>query len=1146
MGQHVGREGVGARRVAALGALLLTVALGAPAKAADAPRWEARTAGLSVRGVTGLRVAPKSDVWYASAFGNKTTRMGLVEIRDKGKTWKPLRQGLDELASDRDAFEIALDPKDEKTLYVVSRGKLFRSTNAGASFENVGAGTITFSLDRSQSRSWLAGVAVDPSNSKRLLAGTITRGYYGGLFESKDGAKSWTQIAGTGDGKYLLDSGLGHDAWPISLDKSDKFVLVGGMTGSAWLSEDRGLRFRPTQPGGPGVHRAYAMTPMASGEVFLAESRGLWRSRDRGATWGKEALLTGRCLSVDVDAGNRKQVYAVMEGQGLFRTENLTKWEGPLHADLDPHGVVVHPHAKNTVFLLSRTTGLWISTDKATTFTSLSEKLPEAVPAITHAAAHPADGRQMMASTDTGWIFASQDGGQTWTRPGNLGSPPTALVGVTGAPGTWLAAGHGVWMSTDLGTKWVQTLEPTDVEDHVRQLVRGADGTWYALWERACELSVSKDGGKTWDAKRIEIDRSVSQRTAWATGLAVDRKDPKHLLVSLRTLGETWSKDEKDGGPYESRDGGATWTLLDAGLKDAKGVYREGWNRGAGVAIEGAALVYLVDGVGVMRAEAGADGKPGAWTEVALTGVPGQPQVNAFVASPTTGDGAELVAQLQNLTTGTRALVRSTDAGATWTTLPDPGTSLVSLAVDPTMPGRYLTGDANGDRGVLVFETPGAAPPAPAVPVPAPPPVAPTPPPPAVRDRPVAGLFAYTACADKALRAVDLHHGTVAPVTGAHDGPVLSVALAPDESRLFTGAADKSVRAFKGDDLAPLGRYEGHGGGVTALAVAADGKTVYAGDDDWKVLVWDAAAGKATAKWEGHTAGVTALAVTADGSRVVSASRDHSVRVWDAAAGKELRNLPGNPGEVLALALTAKGDLVYAGGRDATVRAFDVATGEAKGTIATKHGAVTALALSPDGTTLFVAGDGKLLEAFTTADGKLAATYELPGEAGLASIAVSRDGRWVVGGGADGVVRLWQVGKPAPAWTSGKEHGGAVFGIVLSNDVGEPVPGAATPPAPTEPAMGEAPPAMGDAPPAMADTPPAMDETPPGMGDTPAPAMGDAPAPAPAMGDAPAPAPAMGDAPAPAPAPAMEDAPPPAMGDAPAMGEAPAPPAMGG
>ena len=1104
MGQHAGRAGVRTRRGVgglALGAVAaLTVLLQAPARAADAPRWESRTAGLSVRGVTGLHIAPKSDVWYASAFGNDATRMGLVEVRDKGKTWRTVRQGLDEPAGPRDAYEITLDPKDEKTLYVVARGKVFRSTNAAASFENVGAGLVTFSIDRSQSRSWVVGIAIDPTNSKRLLAGTITRGYYGGLFESKDGAKSWTQIAGTGDGKYLLDSGLGQDAWPISLDRSDKYVLVGGMTGSAWQSEDRGLRFRPTQPGGPGVHRAYDMTPISNGEVFLAESRGLWRSRDRGVTWGKEALLEGRCLSVSVDAGNRKQVYAVMEGQGLFRTENLTKWEGPLHADLDPHGVVVHPHAKNTVLLTSRTTGLWLSTDRGTTFQSLSDKLPDAVPAITHVAAHPADGRQMLAATDTGWMFASQDGGATWTRPGNVGAPVTSLTGVPNASGTWLAAGHGVWLSTDLGAKWVRTLTSADVEDRVVDLVRLEDGTWYALWERACALSVSKDGGKTWDPKPVAIERAVAQRTAWATDLAVDRKDPKHLLVSLRSVASAWSKDEKDGGPYASSDGGATWTLLDAGLRDGKGVPREGWNRGAAVAIDGTTLVYLVDGIGVLRAETGADGKVGPWTDVALTGVPSQPHVTAFLQAPTADGGLELVAQLQNLTTGTRALVRSADAGGTWTTLPDPGSSVESLAVDPTMPGRYFAGDAVGDRGVLIFETPGAVPPAPRVPVP-PSPVPPTAPA-VVLERPVAGLFAYTACADKTLRAIDLHQGVVAPVTGAHDGAVLAVAMAGDESRLYTGAADKVVRAFKGDDLTVLGKFEGHGGGVSALAVAPDDKSVYAGDDDWKIRVWDVAAGKATATWEGHTAGVTALVVSPDGTWLYSASRDRTVRIWDVAKHKELITIPGHPGEVLALALSPKGDVLYTGGRDANVRAFDASTGAAKGTWATKHAAVTALALSPDGATLYVGGDAKSVEALATADGKAGPSYELAGEQGLSSIAVTRDGRWIVGGSGDGVVRLWRQGRPAAVWTSGKEHGGAVYGIVLSHDVGEPVPGAPTPsapvPAPVEPAMGEAPlpadPAMGEAPvvpPAMGETPPAaMGETPPAMGDAPAPAMG--------------------------------------------------------
>ena len=70
--------------------------------------------------------------------------------------------------------------------------------------------------------------------------------------------------------------------------------------------------------------------------------------------------------------------------------------------ELDPHEVYVHPSAKNTVFLASLTTGLWVSTDKGETFAPVAGNLPDAVPAITHAAVHPADPTHMMAVTDTG------------------------------------------------------------------------------------------------------------------------------------------------------------------------------------------------------------------------------------------------------------------------------------------------------------------------------------------------------------------------------------------------------------------------------------------------------------------------------------------------------------------------------------------------------------------------------------------------------------------------------------------------------------------------------------------------------------------------------------------------------------------------
>jgi photosystem II stability/assembly factor-like uncharacterized protein len=251
-----------------------------------------------------------------------------------------------------------------------------------------------------------------------------------------------------------------------------------------------------------------------------------------------------------------------------------------------------------------------MSTDRGETFQSLSEKLPDAVPGITHVAAHPTDSRQMLAVTDTGYVFASQDGGATWTRPGKLDGPVTRVMGVPGVAGAWVAAGSSVHLSLDLGATWAPTLTSPSVEDRVVDLLSLADGTWYALWEREGRIAVSRDGAKTWDA--TAFDRPTSSRNAWATALAVDPRDAKHLLVAFRSTAETWTKEDRDGGPFESKDGGATWSLVDAGFRNDKGVWRDGWNRGVAVGIDAAGgLLYVAEGVGTFRmAPPSADGKP--------------------------------------------------------------------------------------------------------------------------------------------------------------------------------------------------------------------------------------------------------------------------------------------------------------------------------------------------------------------------------------------------------------------------------------------------------------------------------------------------------------------------------------------------------
>ena len=456
---------------------------------------------------------------------------------------------------------------------------------------------------------------------------------------------------------------------------------------------------------------------------------------------------------------------------------------------------------------------------------------------------------------------------------------------------------------------------------------------------------------------------------------------------------------------------------------------REGWNHGVAAGFDDSGvMLYAADGVGLFRWDpAGVDGKPPAWAEVGLTNAPAQPTFNAFLVAPASGEGAtgsEIVMQLEGLTI--RALLRSTDGGKTFAAMADPGTRLVSLSVDPTFPGRYLAGDAAGDRGVLVYAVPGAVPPTPAPD--ARPRAAPVPAPTAPTEKPVKGLLAFTGGADKTVRAWGLDDGHVQVIAPPYQDAVLCAVLSQDGTRLFTGSADKRVRISDGRTGEKRQELEGATGAVGALAVTADGTKLYAGDEAFAVHVFDLATGKAVGKLEGHTGGVTALALSADGSRLYSASRDKTVRIWDTATAKSLVTIPGHPAEVLALALSPDGARLFTGGRDADVRVFDAKSGAAQGAWPTKSHAVTGLALSPDGTSLYVAGDAKGVEALGTADGKATATFvaEVP----AVSVALSADGLWICAGGEDGALRLWHKGHPeAAAWASAKDHGGPIHAL---------------------------------------------------------------------------------------------------------------------
>ncbi len=222
---------------------------------------------------------------------------------------------------------------------------------------------------------------------------------------------------------------------------------------------------------------------------------------------------------------------------------------------------------------------------------------------------------------------------------------------------------------------------------------------------------------------------------------------------------------------------------------------------------------------------------------------------------------------------------------------------------------------------------------------------------------------------------------------GGHGDWVNWVLWLPN-NQLITAAGDGSLRRWNPAGGDPL-LLRGHIGTIWDVALAPDGHTLASAGKDRTLRLWDLERGAALATLRGHTGQVKGVAFTPAGEPV-SVDLDGELRVWDHGGGH--REWPAHDGLVSAVA-SAHGRIVSAG-RDGRVRAWDGAT---PGALLHQHAAwVVSLALSQDGRVLASADNTGVL-LVSTAPG--AAPRELHPGGIPAPLALSSDGRWLVGGG---------------------------------------------------------------------------------------------------------------------------------------------------
>ena len=250
---------------------------------------------------------------------------------------------------------------------------------------------------------------------------------------------------------------------------------------------------------------------------------------------------------------------------------------------------------------------------------------------------------------------------------------------------------------------------------------------------------------------------------------------------------------------------------------------------------------------------------------------------------------------------------------------------------------------------------------------------------------------------------------------GAKDN-LWTSSFSPDGTLFAAAGADKTIRIYETASGTLKKELTGHKLAIPAIAFLGNGTIASAGGDK-VVKIWDIATGQSKDA-TGHTLAVLSIAADPTGKVLISGAADKTVRGWNPVDGKELWKVDVRSA-VCAIAINKDGNRVSVGTADGKLRIFDrTETGLKLFGETTAHGAgVSSTMFQPGGDRIVTAGGDGLAKLWTIADGgtpTVAVTYAPPqsvspstSSAPLTAVGFSPDGKQVVGGGSEGVVRIW-------------------------------------------------------------------------------------------------------------------------------------------
>ncbi|HYS53234.1 MAG TPA: hypothetical protein VER58_05650 [Thermoanaerobaculia bacterium] len=605
--------------------------------------------------ITSILVHPTDPnlIWVNNPGG------GIWKSANAGTTFQPVNDFLANLA----VSTMAMSPADPKVMYAGTGGGAGASTLRGAGiFKSSDGGETWTQLPATTAADWSGGVekiSISPDGNSVLAA---TKAVYSdvasAIWRSTDGGNTWTEA--------LKQTG-GMEGWVVEFHPTDNSrAIASTKTGQAVYSTDGGANWNAATGIPPEglIAVAYARSNPTIVYAGLDSNGGdIYKSTDGGQTYTRVNTGTGYLGEqgwysnvVWVDPTNANHV--LISGLDIYRSTDggasftqISQWQkSPRSAHAD-HGAIAAASGygtSNQTILFGNDGGLYRAQDITTVeaeagWEVLNNNL--GVTQIYGAAGNPINGVIMAGTQDNGSVRYDGDA-QKWSR--------------------W-EGGDGGFVAAD----------PNDPNffygEYVYLTIYRSDDGGFARPEDVYGF-YNFWNGASWEkkARSSPITEAKSGTANFIAPFIMDPNEPNRLLAGARSLWVTndAKKSNKEGGP--------SWAIIKPGTGNAR------VNNISAIAVaKGNSNVIWVghNNGDIFTTSNGLASSP-SWTKVD-DGSPALPNrfVTRIVVDPS--DSRTAYATFGGFSANN--LWRTTDAGATWTSItgPLPQAPIETLAIHP-------------------------------------------------------------------------------------------------------------------------------------------------------------------------------------------------------------------------------------------------------------------------------------------------------------------------------------------------------------------------------------------------------------------------------------------------------------------------------